>query len=173
MTIGILTIGSGSIQIVESCQLKGLQIDTLFHIGTKLQLEKIKPIQQLPEAFIHHAEDHELEAHLTNWLTTCHWVIIVAGLGGKTVLQHLPNVVKLALTERKEPVLIYSLPAVFEGIKRAITAQKTFVEIPPHVTLVQIDNVQEQDDMVAYFKQMDERFYEQITHYSILLNQAN
>lgn len=165
MTVGIITIGSGSINIVEACKLKGLHIESLFHIGTKMQLEKIKPIQQLPEARICHADDEDLEQQLTNWFVGCDTIILVAGLGGKTVLQHLPNVLKMALKEQKEPVLIYSLPAVFEGIKRAITAQKTFSEIPQDVKLVHIDNVSEKDDMVSYFKQMDNKFYEQIMNY--------
>lgn len=168
MSVGIVIIGSGSLNTIESCANKGFKIAQLFYIGSKLNdacIEKLELACEQPKYC--HSDDTSRDSIFVNWLENVEEVLFVAGLGGATVKHLLGHCMELVEANDKPFGLIYSLPAYFEGIRRATFAQATLQNIPNLIQKVRVENSEEQLDIIKYFKEMDNRFFQTIEQYFV------
>lgn len=168
MTIGVVIIGSGSLNTIESCAKKGLKLPKLFYIGSKFNeacLNKISSASTDPHCC--RFDDPMMSSLFVNWVNTVEEVLFVAGLGSATVMQSIGNCIELAEANDKNVTLIYSLPAFFEGIRRANFAHQTLESLPSDLKMIRVDNAEEMIDIVKYFKDMDDKFYESIERFFV------
>jgi len=168
MTIGVVIIGSGSLNTIESCAKKGLKLPKLFYIGSKFNeefLNKLSIASTDPQCC--RFDDPMMSSLFVNWVNTVEEVLFVAGLGGATVMQTIGNCIELAEVNDRKVTLIYSLPAFFEGLRRANFAHQTLESLSSNLNMIRVENAQEQMDIVKYFKDMDELFYESIEHFFV------
>ena len=167
-SVGIVIIGSGSLNTIESCANKGFSITHLFYIGSKLNQQYIQKLQSACEHPKYcHNDDPIRDSLFVNWLDNVDEVLFIAGLGGATVRQLLGHCMELTEANDKPFTLIYSLPAYFEGIRRASFAQTTLQSLPNSIDKIRVDNFDEQLDIVKYFKEMDNHFFEAIEQYFV------
>ena len=168
MSVGVVIIGSGSLNTIESCANKGFTIAQLFYIGSKLNEQCIQKLERACEQPKYcHSDDTNRDSLFVNWLEHVDEVLFVAGLGGATVKQLLGHCMELAEVNDKQYALIYSLPAYFEGIRRASFAQATLKSLSNSIPKIRVENSEEQLDIVKYFKEMDERFFHAIKQYFV------
>lgn len=168
MSVGIVIIGSGSLNTIESCANKGFKIAQLFYIGSKLNEQCVAKLERACEQPKYcHSDDQVRDSLFVNWLKHVDEVLFVAGLGGATVKQLLGHCMELAEANDKPFALVYSLPAYFEGIRRASFAQATLQSLPNSIQKVRVENTEEQLDIIQYFKDMDRRFYYAIEQYFV------
>lgn len=168
MSVGVVIIDSSSLNTIDSCANKGLMIAQLFYIDSNLNEQCIdKVVRACNESKYCQSDDAARDSLFVNWLKKVDEVLFVACLGGGIVKQLLGHCMKLTEANKKPFALIYSLPTYFEGIRRTLFAQETLQSLPKSVEKIRIENSDEQLDIVKYFKQMDERFYQTIHQFFV------